>query len=135
MSMNLYKRKKPVVGETYFVSSNYYYKTTSEKGCTVKVVNVGRKYFTVKAEGSCIEYKFDKNTFVHNNGVYSPEFNIYNNEEDYQKNIKATQCKNEIMNSLLKYLTWDETITLYERLKNRKEEASNGNTNFENILI
>lgn len=131
MSMGLYKRKKPVVGETYFIASNYYYKTSDEEGFIVTVTNVGKKYFTVKAENAYIEYKFDKNTFIHNNGGYTPQFNIYNSKEDYEKNIKAIQYKNEMINSLLNYLTWNEIITLHDRLIERRD---NRTTEVKNIF-
>ena len=119
MSMGLYKRKKPVVGETYFIASNYYYKTSDEEGFIVTVTNVGKKYFTVESANGD-EYRFDKKTFVHNNGEYSPDIAIYNSEEDYKKYVKAKECETELTNRLLRYLTLDEIIELYDKLTERR---------------
>lgn len=110
MLMNLYRRKKPVVGETYYIHSEG----------IVKVTKVGKKYFTVKKENKCNEYVFDKDTFIHNNGPYISNICIYNNKEDYEKSVKAKECETELKERLLRYLTWDEIIELYDKLIERK---------------
>lgn len=119
MYFALYERKKPVVGETYYIHSNYETRQYFMKEGIVEVTKVGNKYFTVK-DTNDREYRFDKKTFVHDNGKYSPDVAIYNNEEDYKKYIKTKECETELKDRLLRYLTLDEIIELHNKLAERR---------------
>lgn len=114
-----YERKKPVVGETYYICSTYETRRYFKKEGTVEVTKVGNKYFTVK-DANDTEYRFDKKTFVHDNGKYSPDISIYNSEEDYKKYVKAKECETELKDRLLRYLTLDEIIELHDKLTERR---------------
>lgn len=113
------QKKTPVVGETYYIHSNEYYTMNIKEGM-VEVVSVGRKYFTVKSLDTDQVYKFFKENFIQYNGEYTPEVEIYNDKDEYEKYIKAKNYKKELETSLLQYLTMDETISLYEMLEMRK---------------
>lgn len=101
--------KEPKVGEMYYCVFND--KRNLPK--TIKVNKVGRKYFYA-------DYlKFDKETFIEDNGQYSPSCRLYDNEEEYNLYLKAKKCWIEIIDRLHVKMTSEEIIELYNKLKDR----------------
>lgn len=104
--------KKPKVGETYFLVPNDFRRQSTRY---VSVNKVGKEYFY--ADG----FKFNKETFVQDNGRYLPEYSLFDSEESYNINVKAKTCmKNLVHGGLLNMMTDDEIIELHEKLMNRK---------------
>lgn len=127
--------KEPKVGEKYCVVRNRFYSNKLEVFEGI-VSSVERKYFTLKREDNNYwKEKFTKDDLIHINGEYSPEYFLYNNREDYEKKIKAKECRFDMEhNSMLKYLSNDEVIALYDILKDRKEKfQENKDYDFEEI--
>lgn len=101
--------KEPKVGETYYCVFND--KRNLPKIITVD--KVGRKYFYSNL------LKFDKDTFIEDNGQYRPSCRLYDDEQQYQIYLKAKQCWMQISDRLHIKMTDEEIIELYEKLKDR----------------
>lgn len=102
--------KDPKVGETYYAVPCY---KRFGKGKYITVESIGRKYFIAGG------MKFDKNNFVQFNGVYSPNYTLYDSNEQYELKVKSEECWRLIRDRLYRKMTNEEIIELYEKLKNR----------------
>ena len=103
--------KEPKVGETYYAVPRYKNISLSR---TITVESVGKKYFL--ADGM----KFYKETFIQfNKNGYSPEYELYDDEESYKISVKADECWRLIRDRLYIKMTNEEIIELYEKLKDR----------------
>lgn len=101
--------KEPKIGETYYCV--FYDKRYEPKYITVD--KVGRKYFYSSY------LKFDKETFIEDNGQYSPSCQLYDNKEQYELVLKARKCWQIIEDRLYRKMSYEEIIELYNKLKDR----------------
>lgn len=101
--------EEPKVGETYYCV----YNDTRYEPKYITVDKVGRKYFYAGW------LKFDKETFIEDNGQCNPSCRLYDNKEQYELKLKVRTCWRLIRDSLYRKMTDEETIELYEKLKDR----------------
>lgn len=101
--------KEPKVGETYYCVFN----DTRREAKYITVDRVGRKYFYSNY------LKFDKETFIEDNGQYSPSCRLYDDKEQYELKVKVNEYCRLIRDSLYRKMTDEEIIELYEKLKDR----------------
>jgi hypothetical protein len=102
--------KEPKIGETYYAVKRYK-KYADNKYITVD--KVGRKYF--QAGG----LKFDKVTFLQYNGEYSPDYDLYDDEQTYNLKVKAEECWDLIIDRFYQKMTYEEIIELHNKLYER----------------
>lgn len=103
--------KKPKVGETYYAVPCY---KSIALARIVKVESIGKKYF--QADGM----KFDKETFIQfDKKGYSPEYELYDDEESYKLKVRADECWRSIIDRLYLKMTDKEIIELYDKLYER----------------
>lgn len=101
--------KEPKVGETYYCVFNDRMRLPEN----ITVDKIGGKYFY------CGYLKFNKNTFIQDNGKYSPFCSLYENKEQYELKLKATEYWMLIRDRLYRKMSNEEIIELYDKLKDR----------------
>lgn len=86
------KDKVKVGQELYIVSTNYRKKTTRK----AVVEKVGRKFFYLRSPGFHHEDRFHIDSWRHDNGAYSPDWDVYESEQEYQNFEEGKRLISEI---------------------------------------
>lgn len=85
-----------------------------------EVSKIGRKYFHVKT-GLHTEERFKIDTLEHENGEYSPDYELYISQETCEFHQKAIDSRRAISNHLFQFLTDKEAIELRDMLVKREK--------------
>ncbi len=98
----------PKVGQTLYLVP---YKQGNRSRCGIEphevtVKTVGRKYFTVGKPGDDSPHMQDKchlESWEHNAGEYSAEFQLYATEQDYKNQVEANNMRNSLRDFFTNY--------------------------------
>ena len=93
----------------------------------VFISRIAKKYLYVVTEVGYSEEKFNIDTFENYEKNYSPSKVLYFNKEEKDMEDMVSDYKHQLREGLINYLTDEETIELYNNLKNRKNGISNNN--------
>lgn len=101
------------VGQTvYRLNINNAARNRKQELTEVKVTNIGRKYFTVKAEGHYLETKHYLEDGIENAGQYSPTSRIYIDPKDWEKD----KCVRELNRKFSKAFSFSRSQFSYDQL-------------------